>query len=191
MKTKYKRPEGIVYTNAVPRYAGKLDDPQGGDATMLMQQVRQVMTVNQEMTDESSWIWLTSEEMGFPLRSEFASENHGETGCSKQCNDQRTDQTAFFLALNITDFIRNTKRELYDEKLEDALKMLDLKWSKDDDTKTQCNRLNTSPLHQGNASNKNGPARVKRRMQWEAPLNRWPLMTLCFCRNEKYMQKSA
>ena len=61
-----------------------------------------------------------------------------------------------FLSPIITDFIRNTKRELYDEKLEDALEMLDLEWSKDDDTKTQCSRLNTSPLHQGNASNKNG-----------------------------------
>jgi len=29
---------------------------------MLMQQVREVMTVNQEMTDESCWIWLTSEQ---------------------------------------------------------------------------------------------------------------------------------
>jgi len=47
--------------------------------------------------------------------------------------------------------------------------MLDLEWSKDDDTKTQCNRLNTSPLHRGNASNKNGPARIKRQMQCEAP----------------------
>jgi len=44
-----------------------------------------------------------------------------------------------------------------------------MEWSKDDDTKTQCNRLNTSPLHRGNASNKNGPARVKRQMQWEVP----------------------
>ena len=61
---------------------------------MLMQQVREVMTVNQEMTDESSWIWLTSEQIGFPLRSEFTNENHGEAGSSKQCNDQRTDQTA-------------------------------------------------------------------------------------------------
>ena len=69
----------------------------------------------------------------------------------------------------ITDFIRNTKRELYDEKLEDALEMLDSEWSKDDDTKTQCNRLNASPLHRGNASNTNDPARVKRRMQSEAP----------------------
>ena len=57
----------------------------------------------------------------------------------------------FFLAPIITDFVLNTKRELYDEKLEDALEMLDLEWSKDDDTKTQCNRLNTSPLHRGNA----------------------------------------
>jgi len=40
MKTKGKRSEGIVFTNADPRYAGKLDDPQGGDTTMLMQQVR-------------------------------------------------------------------------------------------------------------------------------------------------------
>ena len=107
--------------------------------------------------------------MGFPLWSEFANESHCEAGSSKQCNDQRTDKTAIFLAPIITDFIRNTKRELYDEKLEDTLEMIDLEWSKDNDTKTQCNRLNTSPLHRGNASNKNGPARVKRRMQWETP----------------------
>jgi len=67
----------------------------------------------------------------------------------------------------ITDFIRNTNGELYDEKLKDAFEMLDLELSKDDNTKTQCNRLNTSPLHREDASNKNGPARVKQRMQWE------------------------
>ena len=100
-ETKGKRPDGIVFTNADPRYAGKLDDLQGGDTTMLMmQQVSEVMTVNQEMTDESSWIWPTSEQIGFPLRSEFANENHGEAGISKQCNDQRIDQTAFFWRLS-------------------------------------------------------------------------------------------
>ena len=45
---------------------------------MLMQQVREGMTFNQEVTDESSW--LMSEQMGFPVRSEFANENHGEAG---------------------------------------------------------------------------------------------------------------
>jgi len=100
MKTKRERLDGIVFTDADPRYAGKLDDPQGGDTTMLMQQVREVMTVNQEMTDESSGIWLTSQQMGFLLRSEFANENHSEAGSSKQCNDQRIDQTAFFWRLS-------------------------------------------------------------------------------------------
>jgi len=49
MQTKGTRLDGIVFTNADPRYAGKLDDPQGSDTTMLMQQVREIMTVNQEM----------------------------------------------------------------------------------------------------------------------------------------------
>ena len=54
IKTKGKRLDGMVFTNANSQYAGKLDDRQGGDTTMLMQQVREVITVNQEMTDESS-----------------------------------------------------------------------------------------------------------------------------------------
>ena len=69
MQTKGERLDGIVFTNADPRYAGKIDDPQGGDTTMLIQQVREVMTVNQELEDESSWIWLTSEQMGVPQRN--------------------------------------------------------------------------------------------------------------------------
>jgi len=145
MQTTGERLDGIVFTNADPRYAGEIDDPQGGDTTMLMQQVRIVMTVNQELEHESNWIWLTSEQIGFPLRSEFAKGNHGEARRSKQCNDQCTDQPAFLLAPIITDFIRNTKRKLYDEKFENALEILDLEWSKDDDTKTQCNRL--KPFH--------------------------------------------
>ena len=87
MQTKGERLDGIVFTNAHPRCAGKIDDPQGGDTTILMQQVREVITVNQELEDESSWIWLTSEQMGFPLQSEIANENHGEAGSLKQCND--------------------------------------------------------------------------------------------------------
>ena len=55
----------------------------------------------------------------------------------------------------ITVFIRNTHRELNDEKIEDALEMLDLEWSKDEDTRTQCNHLNTSPLHRENVFNTN------------------------------------
>jgi len=35
----------------------------------------------------------------------------------------------------MTDCIRNTKRELYDEMLDHELVMFDLEWSKNDDTK--------------------------------------------------------
>jgi len=75
MQTKGKRLDSIVFSNANPRYAGKIDDPQGYDTTMLMQQVREVMMINQQFEDESSWSRLTSEHMGFPLRSEFVKEN--------------------------------------------------------------------------------------------------------------------
>jgi len=37
MKSKGTRLDGIIFTNADPRYAGKLDDLQGGDTTTLMQ----------------------------------------------------------------------------------------------------------------------------------------------------------
>jgi len=36
MQTKGERLDGIVFTNADPRYAEKIDDPQGSDTTMLM-----------------------------------------------------------------------------------------------------------------------------------------------------------
>ena len=45
MQGKSKRLDGIVLTNADPRYGGKSDDPRGGDKTMPMQQVRKVKTV--------------------------------------------------------------------------------------------------------------------------------------------------
>ena len=63
--------------------------------TMLMHQVREVLTVNREMTDKSSWIWLTLEQIRFPLRSEFANEKHSEAKSSTQYNYQRTGQTTF------------------------------------------------------------------------------------------------
>jgi len=80
----------MVFTNANQRYTWKLDDPQEGDTTIRMEQVRDVMTVHQEMKKESSWIWLMLEKMDFPLRSEFVNENQGEAESLKQCNDQRT-----------------------------------------------------------------------------------------------------
>jgi len=50
------------------RSAGRLDDKQGGDTIVTMERVREAIAFNAELADESTWLLLTSEQMGFPLR---------------------------------------------------------------------------------------------------------------------------
>jgi len=56
------------FTIADPRYAGRLDDKQGGDTIVTIERVREAIAFNAELADESTWLWRTSEQMGFPLR---------------------------------------------------------------------------------------------------------------------------
>jgi len=53
---------GMIFTNADPRYAGRLDDKQGGDTIVTMERVREAITFNVELADESKWLWLTSQQ---------------------------------------------------------------------------------------------------------------------------------
>jgi len=59
---------GMIFINADPRYAGRLDDKQGSDTIVTMERVKETIAFNAELTDKSTWLWLTSEQMGFPLR---------------------------------------------------------------------------------------------------------------------------
>jgi len=59
---------GIIFTDADPRYAGRLDDKQGGYTIVTKERIREAITFNAELADESTWLWLTLEQMGFPLR---------------------------------------------------------------------------------------------------------------------------
>jgi len=61
---------GIIFTDADLRYADKLDDKQSGDTIVTMERVREAIAFkfNVELADESTWLWPTSEQMGFPLR---------------------------------------------------------------------------------------------------------------------------
>ena len=59
----------MIFTNADPRYAaGRLDDKQGDDTIVTIERVREAITFNAELADVSTWLWLTSEQMDFPLR---------------------------------------------------------------------------------------------------------------------------
>ena len=44
-----------------------------------MERVRETIAFNVELADESTWLWLTSEQMGFPLRQTVGGE-HEECG---------------------------------------------------------------------------------------------------------------
>jgi len=59
---------GMILTNANLRYADRLDDKEGGDTIVTMERVREAIAFNAELTDELTWLWLTSEQMGTPLR---------------------------------------------------------------------------------------------------------------------------
>ena len=58
----------MIFTNADPRYTGRLDDKQGGETIVTMERVGEAIAFNLELADESTWLWLTSEQIGFPLR---------------------------------------------------------------------------------------------------------------------------
>jgi hypothetical protein len=58
----------MILTNADLRYAGRLNDTQGGDTIVTMDRVREAITFDAELADESTWLWLTSEQVDFPLR---------------------------------------------------------------------------------------------------------------------------
>jgi len=45
---------GMIFTNADPRYAGRLDDKQGGDTIVTMERVREAIAFNAELADEST-----------------------------------------------------------------------------------------------------------------------------------------
>ena len=62
------------FTNADPRYAGKDDDKQGGDTIMPKEKIGQMNSYNAELNDNTTWQWLTSEQMGFHLSTRRAEE---------------------------------------------------------------------------------------------------------------------
>ena len=45
-----------------------MGDTQGGDTIVTMKRVREAIAFKAELVDESKWLWLTSEQMGFSMR---------------------------------------------------------------------------------------------------------------------------
>jgi len=102
---------GMIFTNADPRYAGKLDDKQGGDTIVTMERVREAITFKAELADESTWLWLTSEQMGFPSRPTGGGEHEERAEDLDSSQGVRDHLVAYHLAPAITDFMSDENRE--------------------------------------------------------------------------------
>jgi len=47
----------MIITNAVSRYAGRLDDKQVSNTIEAMERAKEAITFNMELVDESTWLW--------------------------------------------------------------------------------------------------------------------------------------
>jgi len=101
----------MIFTNAYPRYAGRLDDKQGGDTIVTMERVREAIAFNAELADESTWLWLTSEQMGFPLRPTVGGEREERAEDLDSIQGVRDHLVAYHLAPAINEFISDKNRE--------------------------------------------------------------------------------
>jgi len=108
----------MIFTNADLRYAGRLDDKQGGDTIVTMERVGEAIAFNAELADESTWLWLTLEQMGFPLRPTGGGEHEERAENLDSSQMVRDHLVAYHLAPAITDLISDDNRVCCNNDLE-------------------------------------------------------------------------
>jgi len=121
----------MIFTNADPKYAGRLDDKQDDDTIVTMERVREAIAFNADLADESTWLWLTSEQMGFPLRLTGGGEHEERAEDFDSSQGVRDHLVAYHLTPVITDFISDENRVYCNNDLEQTLTLLHSEWSKE------------------------------------------------------------
>jgi len=94
------------------------DDKQGSDTIVTMERVREAIAFNAELADESTWLWLTSEQMCFPLRPTGGGKHEERAEDLDSSQRVRDHLVAYHLAPAINDFISNGNRECCNNELE-------------------------------------------------------------------------
>jgi len=118
-----------------------------------------------ELADESTWLWLTSEQMGFPLRLTGGGEH--EERAEDLDSSQEVRQIAYHLVPAITDFILDENWKCCNNDLEQTLMLLHSEWSKKIEPSRQ--RSTHHPLILSNPIDKKGSEFMRRSLRWEAP----------------------
>ena len=90
---------------------------------MTMERIREAIAFNAELVDESTWLWLTSEQMGFPLRPTGGGEHEERAEDLDSSQGVRDHLVAYHLPV-ITDFISDENRMCCNNNLEQKLTLL-------------------------------------------------------------------
>jgi len=110
---------------------------QGGDTIVTMERVREAIAFNAELADKSTWLWLISEQMGFPLRMTGGGEHEERAEDLDSSQRVRDHLVAYHLVPAITDFISDENRECCNNNLEQTLALLHSEWSKEIEPSSQ------------------------------------------------------
>jgi len=92
----------MIFTSVDPRYTGRLDIKQSSDTIVTMERVREAIAFNAELKGESTWYWLTSEQIGVPF------EQAGEGDYKERAEDSDSDQRE--LGMPVASYLRITRR---------------------------------------------------------------------------------
>jgi len=158
----------MIFTNADTRYAGRFDYKQSGDTIVTMERVREAIAFNVELADESTWLWLTSEQMGFPLRPTGGGELEERAKDLDSSQRVRDHLVAYHsMALAITEFISDENRECCNNDLEQTPTLIHSEWSKEIELWRQSSTHH--PRIVSNPIDKKGLEFMRRSMQREAP----------------------
>jgi len=128
---------GMIFTDADLRYAGRLDNKQDSNTIVTMERVRKAIAFNAELADESTWLWLTSEQMGFPLRLTGGGEHEERAEDLDSSRRVRDHLVEYHLAPAITDFISDEDWECCNNELEQTLTLLHNEWRKEIESSRQ------------------------------------------------------
>jgi len=138
------------------------------DCIVTMERVREAIAFNAKLVDESTWLWLTSEQMGFPLRPTGGGEHEDRAEDSDSSQRARDHLVAYHLAPAITDFISDENQECCNNDLEQTLTLLHSEWSKEIEPSRQSSTH--LQLIVSNPIDEKGSEFMHRFMRWEAPL---------------------
>jgi len=119
------------------------------------------------LADESTWLWLTSKQMGFPLRPTGGGEHEERAEDSDNSQRVREHLVVYHLAPAITDFISNEKWKCCNNELEQTLTLLHSEWSKEVEPSRQSSTHH--PFTVSNLIDEKGSEFMCRSMRWEAP----------------------